>query len=188
MAGPAAGNCVFPASHDALRFANPRLAQQCLADEDRRRLPSCESGDAVGSDNVAEVNNLAVFLPVGTRRLAGIDWTGTVPLAAKKSHAGATAARLSCVSHTVLDHGGVAIVFERLQPDAVTRYARHAALLILAKFSGPPSEFSTLPSGQTVLCHPFGIPADSGRQKTPCVIESTTPPFGSTMAPVQACE
>lgn len=184
MAGAAAGNCVFPASHDALRFAIPRLAPQCLADEDRRslaRLPSCESGDAVGSDNVAEVNNLAVFLPVGTRRLAGIDWTG-------KSHAGATAARLSCVSHTVLDHGGVAIVFERLQPDAVTRYARHAALLILAKFSGPPSEFSTLPSGQTVRCHPFGIPADSGRQKTPCVIESTTPPFGSTMAPVQACE
>lgn len=191
MAGAAAGDCVFPASHDALRFAIPRLAPQCLADEDRRslaRLPSCESGDAVGSDNVAEVNNLAVFLPVGTRRLAGIDWTGTVPLAAKKFHAGATAARLSCVPHTVLDHGGVAIVFERLQPDAVTRYARHAALLILAKFSGPPSEFSTLPSGQTVQCHPFGIPADSGRQKMPCVIESTTPPFGSTMAPVQACE
>ena len=84
MAGPAAGNCVFPASHDALRIANPRLAQQCLADEDRRsvaRLPSCESGDAVGSDKVGEVNNLAVFPPVRMRRLAGIDWTGTVPLA-----------------------------------------------------------------------------------------------------------
>jgi hypothetical protein len=111
-----------------------------------------------------------------------------LPLAAKELHAGATAAGLSGVSHTVLDDSSVAIIFERLQPDAVTRYARHAALLILAKFSGPPSEFSTLPSGQTVRCHPFGSSADSGRQKTACVIESTTPPFGSTIAPVQACE
>lgn len=79
MAGAAAGNCVFPASHDALRFAIPRLAPQCLADEDRRslaRLPSCESGDAVGSDNVAEVNNLAVFFAcpdaaIGWYRLDG---------------------------------------------------------------------------------------------------------------------
>ena len=53
---------------------------------------------------------------------------------------------------------------------------------------GPPLELPQLPARQYGLRHPFGVPDVSGKQKTPCVNERTTPPFGSTIAPVHAFE
>lgn len=109
-------------------------------------------------------------------------------LSTEKLHPAATAARFSRVPDAVLDDCRVTIIFDGPQPDPAASCARHRPLPRLCVLSGPPLELPELPARQYGLCHPFGVPDVSGKQKTPCVIERTTPPFGSTIAPVQACE